>query len=75
MALIENAFFSDSMIADRPLQRQRTGVEDQQERLNNIDCDEESKESSVDRSAGCRESDGTCFGITDQQIGCCCTGV
>ena len=28
MALLENAFFSDSMIADRLLQRQRTEVED-----------------------------------------------
>ena len=40
MALLENAFFSDSMIADRLLQRQRTEVEDQQEGLNNIGCDE-----------------------------------
>ena len=38
--LLHNAFFSDSMIADKLLQRQRTEVEDDQEGLNNIGCDE-----------------------------------
>ena len=39
-ALLQNAFFSDSMIADRLLQRQRAEVEDELEGLNNIGCDE-----------------------------------
>ena len=33
-------FFSDSMIADRPLQRERAAVEDQLEGLDNMGCDE-----------------------------------
>ena len=39
-ALLDNAFFSDSMIADRLLQLQRFEVEDQLEGLNNIGCEE-----------------------------------
>ena len=38
--LLDNALFSDSMIADRLLQRQRTEVEDEIEGLNSISCDE-----------------------------------
>ena len=37
--LLDNALFSDSMIADRLLQRQRTEVEDEKEGLNNFGCD------------------------------------
>ena len=39
-ALLHNAFFTDSMIADKLLQRQRAEVEDVLEGLNNIGCDE-----------------------------------
>ena len=39
-ALLHNAFFTDSMMADKLLQRQRTEVEDELEGLNNIGCDE-----------------------------------
>ena len=39
-ALLDNAFFSDSMIADKLLQRQRTEVEDQLEGLDNMGRDE-----------------------------------
>ena len=38
--LLDNAFFSDSMIADRLLQHQRTEVEDEKEGLHNFGCDE-----------------------------------
>ena len=39
-ALLHNAFFTDSMIADKLLQRQRAEVEDELEGLDNMDCDE-----------------------------------
>ena len=38
--LLKNAFFSDSMIADRLIQNQRTEVEDEKEGLYNFGCDE-----------------------------------
>ena len=38
--MLQNAFFTDSRIADRLLKRQRTEVEDEREGLNNVGCDE-----------------------------------
>ena len=39
-ALLDNAFSSDSMIADKLLQRQRAEVEDERDGLNNFGCDD-----------------------------------
>ena len=38
--MLQNAFFTDSRIADRLLKLQRTEVEDEREGLNNVGCDE-----------------------------------